>query len=65
LSNLAETYRALAARAAAEAAAATLENVRERNLRAAEAWGQMADRQDRTERARAQRENKIVHQEST
>lgn len=65
MSNLAQSYRALAARAAAEAEAATLENVRERNLRAAEAWGQMADRQDRTERARALRETKVEQQETT
>ena len=65
MSTLAESYRAYAARATAEADAATLENVRERNLRAAEAWTQMADRHDRTERARAQRETKTEPQEPT
>lgn len=51
-----EFYREYAAKAQADADAATLENVRERNQRAADAWLQMADRQERTERARAVRE---------
>jgi len=65
LAHLAESYRALAARATADADTATLENVRDRNLRAAHAWEQMADRQDRTERAREERETKTEPQEST
>ncbi|MDT8758570.1 hypothetical protein MZO42_07660 [Sphingomonas psychrotolerans] len=57
MSDLALTYRGYAERAQADADAATLENVRERNQRAAEAWKQMAERQERTDRGRAQREN--------
>jgi hypothetical protein len=56
MANLTEAYRNYAANAQAEADAATLDNVRERNLRAAHAWTQMADRQERTDRARATRE---------
>lgn len=56
MANLAAVYRDNAARAEAEAEASTLGNVRERNLRAAEAWAQMAERQERTDRARAVRE---------
>jgi hypothetical protein len=56
MANLAESYRSNAARAQAEADAATLDNVRDRSLRAAAAWTQMADRQDRTDAARAVRE---------
>ncbi|MGL4313631.1 MAG: hypothetical protein ACRCSO_06535 [Sphingomonas sp.] len=58
MSTLAQIYRAHAARAAAEAEATPLENVRERNLRSARAWDEMADRQDRTEQARLARESK-------
>ena len=54
--NLTESYRTHAATAQAEADNATLDNVRDRNLRAAAAWTQMADRQERTDRARAVRE---------
>ncbi|WP_448659992.1 hypothetical protein ACPVPU_05650 [Sphingomonas sp. CJ99] len=50
-------YRENAVRARAEADAATLDNVRDRALRSEAAWLQMADRQDRADRARAQREN--------
>ncbi len=49
-------YRALAARAHAEADAATLANVRDRCLRAETAWLEMARRQDLTESGRARRE---------
>lgn len=49
-------YRDNAARALAEAEAATLDNVRDRALRSAAAWTQMADRHERTEIARATRE---------
>lgn len=56
MAKLAESYREYAAKAQADADATSLENVRERNLRAAQAWLQMADRQERTESARAVRE---------
>lgn len=56
MADLVNTYRAQAEKAQADADSATLANVRERNLRAAEAWTQMADRQERTERGRAIRE---------
>lgn len=56
MAKLAESYREYAAKAQADADAATLDNVRDRNLRAADAWLQMADRHERTERARAERE---------
>lgn len=57
MTDLAVTYRGYADRAQAEADSATLENVRERNQRAAQAWMQMAERQERTDRGRAVREN--------
>ena len=56
MAKLAESYREYAAKSQADADAATLENVRERNQRAANAWTQMADRQERTEYARSVRE---------
>ena len=56
MANLADSYRQYAARAQAEADGTELANVRERNLRAARAWTQMAERQERTDRARALRE---------
>ncbi len=49
-------YRALAAQAHDDAAAATLANVRDRFLRAESAWLAMARRQDLTDAARAKRE---------
>jgi len=49
-------YHALAAKARADADAATLENVRERCLRSASAWLAMAERQDIADAARASRE---------
>ena len=49
-------YHALAAQAHADAEAATLVNVRDRCLRAEAAWLAMADRQDKTDAARARRE---------
>ena len=49
-------YRARAAEARAEAEAASLENVRQRCLRAAAAWEDMADRAARTDRMRARQE---------
>lgn len=57
MADLVNTYRAQAEKAQSEADGATLANVRERHLRAALAWGQMAERQERTERGRAQRED--------
>lgn len=56
MADLVNTYRAQADKAQADADAATLDNVRDRNLRAAHAWTQMAERQERTERGRAVRE---------
>lgn len=50
------TYRDHAAQAHADAEAATLDNVRDRCLRAEAAWLAMAERQERTDRARAERE---------
>ena len=51
----AEHYRAQALAAEASARAATLDNVRERNLRSAKAWHDMADKADRTDRLLAER----------
>jgi hypothetical protein len=48
-----ELYRLRAEQARTEANEATLENVRERCLRAEAAWMEMADRADRTEKMRA------------
>jgi hypothetical protein len=49
-------YRARAAEARADAEAAVLENVRQRCLRAAAAWEDMADRAARTDRMRARQD---------
>jgi hypothetical protein len=51
-------YLARAAEARAEAARATLANVRDRNQRAADAWQAMADRAAHTEKQRAEGEAK-------
>jgi len=51
-------YRERAEAARGEAEAATLANVRDRCLRAAAAWEEMADRAARTERMRAEAEAK-------
>lgn len=59
MANLTANYREQATKAQADADAATLDNVRDRNLRAAAAWSQMAERQERTDRARAVREGAI------
>ena len=48
-----ELYRLRAEQARAEADQATLDNVRERCLRAEAAWMEMAARADRTEKMRA------------
>lgn len=49
-------YRSLAAQANADAQAATLDNVRDRCLRAESAWLAMAERQDSVDTARIRRE---------
>ena len=49
-------YRARAADALAEADRAVLDNVRDRCLRAASAWSDMADRAERTGQARERTE---------
>lgn len=48
-------YREQAIAAEAAANVATLDNVRERNLRSAKAWHEMADKAERTDRLRAER----------
>jgi hypothetical protein len=53
-----EFYRIRAAEARADAGAAALANVRERCLRAAAAWDAMADRAHRTDRMRAELEQR-------
>lgn len=53
-------YRAQAAKCRADADSATLDNVRDRNLRAEAAWLDMAVRQERTDAARAAREQRTV-----
>jgi hypothetical protein len=58
-------YLANAAQARADADAATLENVRERCLRAEAAWLAMAARQESVDRARGQRERPIELQVET
>ena len=50
-----EFYIARAAEARAKAEQAVLDNVRDQNLRAAEAWQGMADRVRRTDTLRADR----------
>lgn len=56
-------YREHAARARADAEAATLDNVRERCLRAEAAWLEMAERQENVDRARAKREQQQLSQQ--
>lgn len=56
MSNQADFYLARAAEARAQAEAAALDNVRERCLRSEAAWMAMADRAERTDRAREERE---------
>jgi hypothetical protein len=51
-----EFYRVRAAEARRDAEAATLENVRQRCLRAEAAWNEMAARADRGEKMRAKLE---------
>lgn len=59
------TYRENAAKCRADADAATLDNVRDRNLRAEAAWLAMADRQERTDTARAVREANVTPRQET
>ncbi len=59
------TYRENAAKCRADAEAATLDNVRDRNLRAEAAWLAMADRQQRTDTARAEREANVTPRQET
>lgn len=51
-----EFYRDRAAEARREAEAASLDNVRDRHLRAAAAWDAMAERGERTHRKRIEDE---------
>ena len=53
-------FRENAARCRADADAAVLDNVRERNLRAEAAWLAMAERLERIDTARIQRENAVI-----
>lgn len=55
-----QVYMERAEACRAEAEAATLANVRERCLRAEQAWASMAERSRRTEMAKAARENAIA-----
>ena len=57
-------YRARAAQCRAEADAATLDNVRERCLRAEDAWTRMADRAAKTEAMRRDKEASIPNPNS-
>jgi len=62
-SRLMDTPQISRARAAAERAngeASTLSNVKERCERAARAWEEIADRQERTAAARIERESRVV-----
>lgn len=53
-------YRENAARCRADADAALLDNVRDRNLRAEAAWLAMAERQERVDNARMERESAVT-----
>lgn len=57
------SYRANAAKCREDADAATLDNVRDRNLRAEAAWLAMAERQERVDTARAVREASVKSQQ--
>jgi hypothetical protein len=57
-----DNYRRLAAQARTEADAATLDNVRERCLRAEAAWIIMAERAERSERLRNAHEVAKAHE---
>ena len=56
MSTESELCRARAAQCRADADAATLDNVRDRCLRAEAAWAAMAERSERTDHLRASRE---------
>ena len=56
MSSQVDLYRARATEARSEAESATLDNVRQRNLRSAEAWEAMAARAERGENMRAKLE---------
>lgn len=60
MADEAETYRIRAAEQRAAAAAADLDNVRDRCARAAAAWETMAERAERTRTMREQREAATV-----
>lgn len=57
------SYRANAAKCREDADAATLDNVRDRNLRAEAAWLAMAERQERVDHARHEREAAVKSQQ--
>jgi hypothetical protein len=59
--NQLDFYRERASAARREAEAAVLQNVRDRCLRAALAWDEMASRAARTERMRADAEARKAH----
>ncbi|MCP3728858.1 hypothetical protein M9978_00300 [Sphingomonas sp. MG17] len=59
------SYRANAAKCREDADSATLDNVRDRNLRAEAAWLAMAERQERVDSARAVREAGVKLQQET
>ena len=56
MSSMKEFYLTRAAEARRDAEAATLQNVRDRCLRAEAAWADMADRATRTDKLRVQAE---------
>ena len=56
-------YRTNAAKCREDADSATLDNVRDRNLRAEAAWLAMAERQERVDHARAEREAAVKPQQ--
>jgi hypothetical protein len=58
VSSTSDFYTAQAEKCTADAAGATLTQVRDRNLRAAAAWQAMADKLIRTEVARAEKEKR-------
>ncbi len=61
MSNDAAHYRELAAQALAEANEASLDNVRDRALRSAEVFENMAAQHDRTMKLRAERDASVEH----
>lgn len=59
MSATSDFYLAQAEKCAADAAGTALEQVRDRNLRAAAAWHAMADKLIRAEQARAEKERQV------